>query len=213
MREKIEMTTVIWLGARGDISTVKRDHTKSFTIEDLMKDRVVVAHKGEEHCVMYRYRALGSTIALSLASGENVSYETIELAQFLTQAGLELEGADNGQKADCAEYAVGYTLPEHLPSSGMPESVRPNTPLYLTAMGTISLSKAADQGELTPFTALDLRNGRTAIASNGRMAASIVSEGNDTVRYTFTCDEPPYQETSLTTIGYLLGLNGLELQG
>jgi len=223
MKQPITNNTTLWLGPRGEISLIRHDHKTAFTIQELMNDRTVVAEDGEDNCIIYRI--MRAKLNVLLRSGKNICHEARELADFLNLAGLafgseaqarrELAGVND---EPYAEYSLTGPAPEHLPVSGRLVPVTETTPLYLTPMGTISLSPAKDHPKKRygRFTVARLRNRwDDARSFDQRMFSDICDLGGFVGRLTMCKmddDCPPWAETSgLITYGTLLKQNGLRL--
>ncbi|MEK7211521.1 MAG: hypothetical protein AAB731_02725 [Patescibacteria group bacterium] len=228
MREEIEMTTTLWLGARGDIGTIRRDRITPFTMKQLCSGATIKARRGEDHCNMAY--SIGSKRVLTALYGEDDDDDrgkcgwnmrlytrgpvnTWEpLVEWLDRNGLELEGVND---SPYAEFILTGLAPEHLPNSGRLTPVTETTPLYLTAMGTISLSDATDKPghSVTPFTVAELEADTAVLAATSRMRATLTPE-QGVIAYDFThYDDKPHTDKGYTTLYWLLAQNGLRLRG
>ena len=231
MREKITMTTILWLGARGDLGTTKHDRLMTFTIEQLRSGTTFKVRHGEDHCHLVYINASGRILTVlfgadddedtgecqpeRLYTREPISiWET--LAEWLDRNGLELEGVNDKPDTYYAEVKVIY---EHSPAEIVPEVIYDTTPLWLTPMGTISLSPAKDHPKkrYERFTVAKLRNGwDTAVSYDQRMFTGLQDISGFVGRLTMCKmnddDELPSVETSgLMTYGTLLTQNSLRL--
>lgn len=221
---KIRKDTKLYLSPQGNICTVVTGNSKDrslavFTVEALEMGIAVKAVHGDtkadlepqaggtmKRTVEQRLDELDEDNILVPGPLQRLT-TSLTIPELLAESGLTLDDEPY------AEYVLtAGKLPEHLPNAGAPVTVRPNTTLYLTPMGTIGLSAAAEHGHVKHFTVLDLRSGRTASIADQRLAASIVPEGNDTVRYTNVCQSPPNHEMGTTSIRYLLELHGFILE-
>ena len=212
---KIRKDTKLYLSPQGNICTVLTDDRKDqslavFTVEALEMGIAVKAVRGETKAELTPQPngAVKRTVKMT-APGEFEQTLTLSLTipELLAESGLTMDDEPY------AEYVLRIgNPPAHLPNAGAPTVVRPNTSLYLTPMGTIGLSAATEHDKAKRFTVLDLRAGRSTSIADQRLAASIVPEGNDTVRYTSVCNAPKSQEMAITSIRYLLEMNGLSFE-
>lgn len=231
MKEKITDKTRLWLGPRGDISlTWIFGAMMSFTIEELRSGTTVNAQHGEDHCRLV-YNTVSERV-ITVLSGyydDDDDYPSLRvytrgsvsigelLANFLNRTGLELAGVN-----DEPAYAAGLEMTvtyNHLPTSDRLVPVTETTLLYLTPMGTISLSPAKDHPKKCHdrFTIAKLRSGwDDAVSFDQRMFTGIHNLSGFVGRLTMCKmnddDDLPWAEMSgLMTYGTLLAQNGLRL--